>query len=71
MMTYESVLSFVEQCINYASRDPEYAMTYETQAFGAVSFVCQQVWQSDPELERKLAEMWNDEWRNLFTQLYL
>ena len=71
MITYESVEKFVEQCLTYAYQVPANAYTFQSQAFGAVSFAAQTVWQSQPELEAKLIQMWNDEWRNLFTQAYV
>ena len=43
---------------------------FENQAFGAVEFACTLVWKDNPELESKLISKWNDEWKNLFTQLY-
>ena len=66
MMTFESVSAFVEQRIKYASRNPQYAQTFESQAFGAVDFACQN---ADPELQNKLSNAW-DEWRTIFEQMY-
>lgn len=71
MLTYESVSKFIDNCLTYACQNPKNARNFESQAFGAVQFACMQVWEAQPELEAKLIQMWNDEWRNLFTQIYL
>lgn len=70
MFTYESVEKFVHQRIRWATDCPGNAHIFENQAFGVVQFVSEQCWKSQPELEAKLIQMWNDEWRNLFWQIY-
>lgn len=71
MFTFESVEKFIAQRLNWASQNPKNALTMEAQAFGCLQFVCEQVWQSQPELEAKLIQTWNDNWHNLFAQIYL
>lgn len=69
MYTYESVEKFVEQCLRYANQAN--ASVFEAQACGVVQFVCGECWQTQPELEARLIQQWNDVWHNLFTQIYL
>ena len=70
MITYENIESFINGRLQYAAQVPANAAIFESQAFGALEFACSLVWKDNPELEAKLIAKWNDEWKNLFTQLY-
>ena len=70
MITYEAIESFINSRLEYAAQVPANAPLFENQAFGAVDFACTLIWKDNPELESKLISKWNDEWKNLFTQLY-
>ena len=69
MFTYESIKTFVFQRLKWAN--PDNARIMEAQALGCVQFVCDQCWQTQPELEAQLIKAWNDEWHNLFARIYL
>lgn len=70
MITYESIESFINSRLQYAAQVPANAAVFEAQAFGALEFACRMVWKDNPNLEAKLISKWNDEWKNLFSQLY-
>lgn len=74
MYTFESVKQFIEQNLDLAAKyggSRQTVQNFEAQSFGVVQFVCMQVWREQPELEQQLMNEWNDNWHNLFTQMYL
>lgn len=71
MITMESVTAFVDECLTYASQVPTNARIFEAQAFGAVMFATRTIFTKNPQLELDLIDKWNEEWHNLFTQIYM
>lgn len=69
MLTYESVAKFVDGCISDSARSPEYVGAFRHQAFGAIRFVCENCWRTNPELETKIAEMWENVWKPMFEHI--
>lgn len=68
-VTFESVETFVNRCLKYAESTKS-VNRFEAQAFGAVMFANEIVWQNDPALEKRLIEKWESEWRPAFESLY-
>lgn len=66
MFTYESIAKFIDNCLTYATKFPGNATAYKHQAFGALRFVSESCWESQPELEAKLIRMWDEVWKPLF-----
>ena len=71
MITMESVTAFVNECLTYAGQIPANARVFEAQAYGAVMFAIRTIFTENPQLELDLIEKWDEEWHNLFTQIYL
>lgn len=61
-ITFETIKEFVEKRLTWARECPGLAETFKNQAFGAVSYAIEQVWKSNPELEKKLDLAWNEFW---------
>lgn len=73
IITFESVEAFVNRCLKYAESMPDSVNRvnrFEAQAFGAVMFANEIVWQNDPALEKRLIEKWESEWKPAFEGLY-
>lgn len=44
----------------------EVAKMFQTQAFGAIEFACFSTYENDPDLEAKIIQLWNDDYRRRF-----
>lgn len=71
METINVTKKYVESQLDYASMYPADARIYEQHAFGAVELACHILCEQESYKASKILEdKRNDEWRNLFHQLY-
>lgn len=63
MFTFVSVSEWVESRLRYARRNPKSAHIFESQAYGVAQFVCEQCYNTNPELVQKIEKMWDDVWQ--------
>lgn len=69
MLVYESIEKFVNDCLDSSKKYPQYAKTYESQAFGAIRYFNENCYKTQPELETKLCKMWEETWRPMFEDI--
>ena len=59
-------LKQVRLAMNTGEGGADMAVVFYNQAFGAVEFAGWLVYQENPELEKEILKMWNDEYRPQF-----
>ena len=68
----QKLINYVERHLGYArdwKGDAKAIVTFETKAFAAVEFFCEAVYEENPELEKKISDRWDNEWRKEFFEL--
>lgn len=71
-MNREQLVKYIEVRLDYASRMPSMALVFEAQAFGALELYAICVYENgDSQEEMEVIEEWNNNWQNLFRQLYM
>ena len=71
MAIINTTTKYVETQLEYAGMYPADARIYELHAFGALELACRILCeQKNYEASKVLEDTWNNEWRNLFHQLY-
>lgn len=66
MFNYESFVKFVNGLLVDSAKYPEYAGIYKSQAFGALRFVTESCYKTNPELETAIISMWESVWKEQF-----
>ena len=70
----QKLINYVERHLGYArgwKGNAKVISTFEAKAIAAVEFFCEVVYEENPELEKKMLERWNNEWRKEFFELSL
>lgn len=70
----QKLINYVERHLGYARGWKGNAKTVaqmESKAFAAVEFFCELVFEENPELEKKIIDRWENEWRVEFFELSL
>ena len=62
-------LKQVRLAMSTGEGDTDMAIVFFNQAFGAVEFAGWLVYQDNPELEKEIIKMWNDEYRIKFEEI--
>lgn len=62
-------LEQVRQAMNTWADSTDMAVAFYNQAFGAVELAGWLVYQENPELEKEIIKMWNDEYRIKFEEI--
>ena len=62
-------LEQVRLAMNTWENSTDMAVAFYNQAFGAVEFAGRLVYQDNPELEKEIIKMWNEEYRIKFEEI--
>lgn len=65
MITFETVSEWVELCLRRAKQLPNSAETFEAQAYAVCQFASDQLWQTNPELDKRIRNAWT-RWQEKF-----
>ena len=70
----QKLINYVERHLGYArgwKGNSKIVVQMESKAFAAVEFFCELVFEENPELEKKIINRWENEWRVKFFELSL